>query len=145
VRAYLEDLAKEFHELRDRITQLESELEAARSGGGSQPTGVTVERPKVDVVAITNALGEETARVLRTAQEAADDLRARAEDGAAKALSEAHEEAARVRAEADALLARRTAEAEEAATRLRADAEEAATSMRAEAKDEAERTIAEAI
>lgn len=145
MRAYLEDLAKEFHELRDRITQLESELEAARRSGGSQPTGVTVERPKVDVVAITNALGEETARVLRTAQEAADDLRARAEDGAAKALSEAHEEAARVRAEADALLARRTAEAEEAANRLRADAEEAATSMRAEAKDEAERTIAEAI
>jgi cell division septum initiation protein DivIVA len=147
VKAYLDELAKEFHELRERNAQLESELEAARNS--DQPVVSAppppVERQKVDVVAITNALGEETARVLRTAQEAADDLRERAEAGAAKALSEAHEDAARMRADAEALHARRTAEAEESSSRVIAEAEEAADAMRAEAKEEAERTIAEAI
>ncbi len=140
VKAYLEDLAREFRELRDRIAELESELEAERKRPGTEPY-----IPKADVVAITNALGEETARVLRTAQEAADDLRARAEEGATTALKDAHEEAARVRAEADTLLARRTAEAEAAAARTRSEAEEAAAAVRAEAKEEAERTIADAI
>jgi DivIVA domain-containing protein len=146
VKAYLEDLAREFHELRERIAELESELDAARATPpGVAPPAPPVAAPKVDVVAITNALGEETARVLRTAQEAADDLRARAEEGAAAALREAHEDAARIRAEADALLVRRNAEAEETATRLRTEAEEAAATMRSEAREEADRTIAEAI
>jgi len=139
VRSYLEALAKEFRELRERITELEGELEAERG------KVVVVDAPRVDVAAITSALGEETARVLRTAQEAADDLRTRAEDGAARALKEAHEEAARIRGAAETVLAERTAEAEAAAATIRTDAESAAAKLREEATAASEGTIADAI
>ena len=115
VKAYLEALAYEFRDLRDRIAELEGELEAEK--GKAAP-----EAPKLDIATLTTALGEETARVLRTAQEAADDVRTRAEEGAARTLREAHEEAARVRTSAESVLAERTTEAEQEVARIRREA-----------------------
>ena len=81
VRAYLEALAVEFRELRERIAELEAELAAEQDRPDVEP-------PKLDIATLTSALGEETARVLRTAQEAAGDLRTRAEEGAARMRQE---------------------------------------------------------
>ncbi|HEY5876249.1 MAG TPA: hypothetical protein VIT64_13160, partial [Ilumatobacteraceae bacterium] len=60
-------------------------------------------------------LGEETARVLSTAREAAGQIRARAEEGAARLLREAQDESARVREEAELELAHRRHDAAQAA------------------------------
>ncbi|GAC1539868.1 MAG: hypothetical protein NVS3B12_26400 [Acidimicrobiales bacterium] len=136
VRAYLEVVAAEFATLRERVRALEAELEVARRPVQSGP---------LDVAAMTRMLGEETARVLQAAQQAADDLRVRAEEGAARTLSEAHEEAARVRNASDSVMAERTAEVEQLVAQLRGDAEERAGQLTRDAQAEAERTIAAAI
>ena len=142
VKAYLEALAYEFRDLRDRIAELEGELEAER--GKAVPEAVAAP-PKLDVATLTTALGEETARVLRTAQEAADDVRTRAEEGAARTLREAHEEAARVRTAAESVLSERTAEAEQEAARIRREAQEESSRLRREATASAEGEIAKAV
>jgi DivIVA domain-containing protein len=138
VRSYLDVVAGEFRALRERIVALEIELEDAHA----VPIPAA---PVVDIASITTALGEETARVLRTAQEAAEDLRTRAEEGAARALKDAHDAAAAVRAAADAVLGERTIEAEDAATRIRQESEDEATQLRKDAAAQAEGTIANAV
>ena len=136
VRAYLAQLAEEFASLTERIATLEVELEEAR-----RPP----DRPTVDIASLTAALGEETGNVLRVAKETAEELRTRAEEGAARTLREAHEEATRIRAAAESVLGERTAEAEQAAARIRAVAEEEAARVRNHAESEAEGKIAQAI
>ncbi|MEI7619796.1 MAG: hypothetical protein WCK14_14370, partial [Actinomycetota bacterium] len=59
----------------------------------------------------TRLLGEEAARVLQTAREAATQIRARAEDGSARLLREATDEAQRLREEAEIESARRRQDA----------------------------------
>jgi DivIVA domain-containing protein len=140
VKAYLEALAYEFRDLRDRITELEGELAAER--GKAAPEAAPL---KLDIATLTTALGEETARVLRTAQEAADDVRTRAEEGAARTLREAHEEAARVRTSAEGVLAERTAEAEQEVARIRREAQEETARLRREATATAEAEVAKAV
>ncbi|MBO0715090.1 MAG: hypothetical protein J2P59_10055, partial [Acidimicrobiales bacterium] len=70
--------------------------------------------PKLDEAALTTALGEETARVLRSAFDAAHEVRAKAEEGSARVMAEATERAGRVRQEAENEVAerRRAADAE---------------------------------
>ena len=72
------------------------------------------------------ALGEETARIVRTAEEAAEDIRAKAEEAASRLRAEAEAEAEAVRAEAAVTLDQRRTQAEaEAADRARRAEEEA--------------------
>jgi DivIVA domain-containing protein len=134
VRAYLEQLVVEFATLKARIVELETEL----AGAKAQP-------PPVDVAALTSALGEQTAKVLLTAQEGAEELRQRAEEGASRTLREAQEEATRVRSAAELVLSERTTEATREAERILGDAEQAATAMRDNAKHESEAVIAQAV
>jgi len=79
--------------------------------------------PILDQATLSRAVGEEMARLLASAQEAAQELRAKAEENAGRILREAHEHAQRVRDDAERVLARRTAEADEAAAAVRAAAE----------------------
>ena len=83
-------------------------------------------------------MGEETARLLRSAREASDDIRAKAEERAARLVDEASSIADRTRAEAVEVLASRTAEAEAKSTDMVAAAEARALSMLESARAETE-------
>ena len=127
VRVFLEHIAAELREARDREAALRSELEAAesRAEAASHP----------DEAQLTASLGEETVRVLLAAREAATEIRSKGEESVARLLREAQDEATRMKSEAETILGRRTQEAEEAATAIRtaAEAEWAAAQAEAEA------------
>lgn len=136
VRPFLARVARALGGARERIAQLESELAAAPM------PGVATESEEDDLLA---ALGEETAAVLRSAREAAADLRAKAEQTAARLVSEAQDEAERARthaqeesdemlAEAASVLERRTNEADEHAAAELESANEQAREIREEAE-----------
>jgi DivIVA domain-containing protein len=132
VRAFLKRVSEEIaagraheHDLESAIDALEEELR--------QPRPLSEQE-------LLDALGEETARLLRSAREASDDIRGKAEERAAKLVEEASEVADRTRTEAADLVVLRTAEAEARSGELLADAE-----ARSSARLEAARTEAEAI
>src|SRR3954452_24007780 len=84
VRAFLEGVADEMRDARDReaalrtqLDDLEKKLEAAS---------------RLDEDQLTVALGEETARILIAAREAAAEIRAKAEESVARLLREAQED-----------------------------------------------------
>jgi DivIVA domain-containing protein len=127
VRVFLEHIASELREARDREAALRTELEAAeaRAESASHP----------DEAQLTATLGEETVRVLLAAREAATEIRSKGEESVARLLREAQDEATRMKSEAETILGRRTQEAEEAALSIRtiAEAEQAAALAAAEA------------
>src|SRR5690242_5633655 len=81
VRAFLEGLADEMRESRDRESTLRAQLEDAEAklAAASQ----------LDEAQLTAALGEETARVLLAAREAATEIRAKGEESVARLLRDA--------------------------------------------------------
>lgn len=136
VRAYLVRVASELkaasareHELKQKLTEAERR---ARN-------------PVIDQDMLMKALGEETSRVLASAQEAARQLKTRAEEGVARILREAHEQAQQIRAAAEVVLADRTEEAEAAAAQIRAVAQAEAASVVDQARREAEAARAEVV
>jgi DivIVA domain-containing protein len=136
VRGFLRRLAGDLEaaqrreaELRQRVADLEQRSAAA---------------PELTPEILLQALGEETARVLRSAQEAAEDIRRRAEEHAAALVSDAHEEARTVREETRTIVEDRTAEAQAAADAIREDAEARGRTVRAEADAYAAATREEA-
>jgi DivIVA domain-containing protein len=144
VRVFLENVANELREARDREAALRSELEALEAR--------LAEASHLDEDRLTAALGEETARVLTVAREAAADIKSKASDSAAEMVREAQEHASSLRTEADSMMTRRTEEAEAEAARLRAEAEAAVEGLHAEAerglesaRGDAERIRAEAV
>lgn len=104
VRELLRMVAAELGRLQEREKFLERELRAAQHS--QQPTAAMLDE---DVV--TKLLGEEAARILKTAREGAAQIRTRAEEGAARLLREATDEAQRLRQEAEVETARRRADA----------------------------------
>ncbi|MEY2740224.1 MAG: hypothetical protein RL283_326 [Actinomycetota bacterium] len=104
VREYLRLVATETARLREREAFLERELDSVRSRGLSDP-GV------LDEATVVRLVGEEVARVLTTAREAAQQMRTRAAESADRVMREASHEASRVRQELDAELARRRTDA----------------------------------
>jgi DivIVA domain-containing protein len=130
VRAFLKRVSEEIaagrvheQELEAAIDALEAELRAPRPLSEQE---------------LLDALGEETARLLRSAREASDDIRNKAEARAAKLVDEALTEAERTRGEAADLLVLRTAEAEARTSELVAEAEARAMAALDAAKTEAE-------
>jgi len=126
VRNFLHRVAEELdasrareHELEQRIAALEEELR--------NPPPVTEEQ-------LLDALGVETARVLRSAQEAANEIRAKAESASASLLADAEKHAHERRDEAEAFVAERRREGQELATKLRDDAEARARELGAQAE-----------
>jgi DivIVA domain-containing protein len=129
VRTFLKRVSDELASSREREKELRRRAEEAERRAA---------HPRLDEETLTAALGEETARVLRSAREAATDITARAEQKVARMVKEAQEEATRIRAEAETVLVRRVDEAEEVAGGIRRSAESDAEATRARAASEAE-------
>jgi DivIVA domain-containing protein len=132
VRAFLKRVAEELALGRGH----EEELEAAIDSLEEQ---LRTPRP-LSEQELLDALGEETARLLRSAREASDDIRKKAEERAARLVEESTAGAERTRAEAAELADSRVAEAEAKSAEL-IDAAQA----RAESTIDAANTHAEAI
>lgn len=127
VRGFLKRIGEEMQaaaareqQLRDQVSELEDRLRNP---------------PPLDEQELLEALGDETAKLLRSAREAAADIREKAEETATRIRSEAQADADRVREEAAELLDRRVAEA---------DAEVAAMHRRAEEQIAADREATDA-
>ncbi len=146
VRGYLAEVASALAAAASREAALQDDLARTRA---------TLENPALDESVLLGALGEEAARLLQAAKEAAADIRSKADANAAIALDQAHSEAERLRADAQAaathvrrdaegVLAIRTDEADEAAGRLLVSAEEEATRLQAAGLAEARSMVAEA-
>ena len=135
VRAFLEVVSRELH----AVAQRERELLDALSDAEHRASN-----PVLDESTLTNALGQETARVLKSAHDAAGELLSRAEADGARLRSEAQEETDRLRADAEARAAERTKEAETSASELQRKVEEEAGTLLESAKAEAESLLTQA-
>ena len=103
VREFLRMVAAELARLQEREKFLERELRMAQR---SAPNPAVL-----DEEVVTRMLGEEAARILSTAREAASQIKVRAEEGASRVLREATDEAQRLREEAEIESARRRQDA----------------------------------
>ncbi len=110
VRSFLTQVAREFRALRQREAALEQALREAQYRAA---------HPTWDENTLMSAVGDETASILRSAHAASADIRARAEENAARILKEAHDQAEGMRGDAQTVLGARTEEAEGAAARIR--------------------------
>ena len=90
VRDFLRMVAAELARLQERERFLESEMRAMQTRGLSAPG-------RLDEETVTTLLGEEAARVLTTARDAASQIRERAEESATRLVKDAAEDAARIR------------------------------------------------
>lgn len=104
VRDFLRSVSAELGRLQERERFLESELRAMQTRGMSGP-GV------LDEDTVTALLGEETARVLTVAREAAAQMKVRAAEAAERLVREANADAIRVREDADIETSRRRTDA----------------------------------
>jgi DivIVA domain-containing protein len=133
VRSFLKRVAEAYAGLQEDVANLRRRVEELQRRD-KEPV-------ELDEDALTAALGAETARVLKSAREAATDIQAKAEQKVARLVKEAEEEAGRLREEADSVLGRRVDEAEEVAAGIRRAAEADAEAVRAKAKAAAEAEI----
>jgi DivIVA domain-containing protein len=129
VHDFLQRVSRELERHEEREAELRRRLADAEHRAA---------HPKLDETVLTSALGEETARVLKSAYDAAHEVKANAEGESARILAEAADQAGRLRVEAESLLARRTAEAEESAAATRREAEDDAERARSAARADAE-------
>ena len=104
VRDLLRMVAAEMARLQEREKFLERELRTAQRGSANSVVAL-------DEEVVTRMLGEEAARILQTAREAASQIKIRSEDGASRMLREATDEAQRLREEAEVEAARRRQDA----------------------------------
>ena len=146
VRDYLESIAVGLRGIAEREQQLLDELTEAERRAAN---------PVLDEPTLTAAVGQETARVLHSAHEAADQVVANAEsestrlltestEQAEQILTEAAEEAERLRTSAAELLAVRTEEAESAVSELRQRSEAEASILLEAARVDAEELVTRA-
>jgi DivIVA domain-containing protein len=124
VRAFLKRISDELAALRGR----EQELVAAVDDLEER---LRAPRP-LDERELLDALGDETARLLHSAREAADDIRVKAQERAARLVEEATDEARRLREEVAEHVDRRTREVEEMVAEMLRDAEARAEELRAD-------------
>jgi DivIVA domain-containing protein len=120
VRAYLAQIDEKLDAAAARESELKTRLAEAEERAA---------HPDIDEDTLLRLLGDETARVMRSAREAATDLRAHAEEAVEQILRDAHEQARALRSAAESVLSERTALAEEAAAGLRRRAEEEAAAL----------------
>jgi DivIVA domain-containing protein len=146
VRGYLAEVASALAAASQREEMLRDDLARMRA---------TAANPAIDEATLLEVLGDESARVLQVAKEAASDIRRKADANAAIALDQAHSEAERIRIDARAaaeglerdaegILAIRTAEADDAAAALIEAAEAEAAKVREVGLAEARSMVAEA-
>jgi DivIVA domain-containing protein len=126
VREVLRELADQLSALQQQVRGLERELEEQRR---RRPSAALPS----DADALVELVGEETARVIQTAREAAAQIRARSEDEASRLVTSAHADAERIRADA-----------RDEAGRLRSDATVDAAAEVEYAKQQGREMVAEA-
>ena len=132
VRSFLEYVARELVAAADREQELRRALAEAEHRAAN---------PVLDDATLTGALGHETARVLRSAHDAATELVGRAENDAARLRAQALEEADQLHRHAEQSANDRTVEADAAASELRRRVQEETTSKVEGAKLEAETLV----
>jgi DivIVA domain-containing protein len=132
VRTWLARVAKELRTARERERELQRLLDRAQE---------VASHPALDEDTLTAALGEETARVLRSAREAATDITMKAEEKAARLVREAQETANRLRTETEQFVAQRMDEANQAAAAIVRAGEADADGMRSQAKADVEAEV----
>lgn len=132
VRGFLEQVARDMAAIEERERELRDLLADAQR---------RAENPVLDENTLTAALGQETVKVLRSAQEAAGDLVARAESDADRVLSDAQEEAEKLEARAEQSASERTIQSEAVAAETRRRSQEEATTRLESARIEAETLI----
>ncbi|MDQ1475828.1 MAG: hypothetical protein QOE62_1057, partial [Actinomycetota bacterium] len=130
VRAFLKRVAEELAMSRTHEQELEGAIDSLEEQ-------IRTPRP-LSEQELLDALGEETARLLRSAREASDEIRKKAEERAARLVDEAAAAAERTRTEAADLRAARIAEAEARTAELVEAAEARAAGALEAAKAEAE-------
>lgn len=124
VRNFLKRVADEIASARAREDELTEQVDQLREQSKHPPI-VTEDR-------LLDALGEETARVLRSAQESAEQIRTRAEEKATTTIADADAAAAATREEADVDAAAMRDAAQTAASAREDEATKYATDLRAE-------------
>ena len=137
VRAFLLSVASSLREAKLRYEDMERRLAEVERRAAD---------PKdLDEHAVTQLLGEETARVLETARQAAADIRSRAERTAAEQEEAIAERDRLIRESADEYASGVRSSADEADRRIRADAERYAEEVRsaADAETTAQRAAAD--
>ncbi len=127
VRTFLNQLAEQSADSSDRVAEVQKTL---------AETEDRIKNPELDEETVTRLLGEQTAQILRSAREAANEIRAKAEDEIGRQLREAHEVTTRMREEAEALLSERTDEAERAAQAIRSAIEQEVVELKAKTENE---------
>jgi len=128
VRGWLARIAEYVATLRTRERDYEQRLQSLQQQVATPPTFTEQQ--------LVAALGDETTRILRSAQEAAADIKRKADERAVHIVREAQDDAKRVRDEADRLLGARSLEAEEAGKQIVREAQARASEIRAEAAAE---------
>jgi DivIVA domain-containing protein len=135
VRAYLESLAREFETAVEREQQLLGALAEAEHRAAN---------PVLDEATLTTALGQETAKVLRSAHDAAAELLARAEADGARVRTEAQDESEQLRMRAEQHAAERASQADAAAADMRRRTQDETDARVESAKLEAEGLLSQA-
>ncbi|HLG01220.1 MAG TPA: DivIVA domain-containing protein [Acidimicrobiia bacterium] len=116
VRAFLRRIADEYDALRTRQDELFAEIDRLQAQLAQTPEPA----PEQDLL---SAVGEETARVLRSAKDAADEIRRGAEERAADLLRDAHDEARLLRDQTEQAATERTRAADDTAAEVLREAE----------------------
>lgn len=136
VKAWQNQLKRDVEALQAREAELARRVEDAERRAG--------EAESPDESRLTALLGEETARILDAAREAANEIRAKAEAKTAQLVRDAQDESTRMTTEAGEVLRLRTTEAEEAAASIRSTAEAERDRLLNDATTEADRLVSEA-
>jgi DivIVA domain-containing protein len=135
VRNYLEMVAREFAAFEQRDAEIHQRLREAEERAA---------HPVIDEAALTAALGQQSARLLRNAHEEAQRITERAEARAAALLREAQREATELQVGAESSAGERIAEAELAVNAIQAQAQHSADATVESARAEAEAMVAQA-
>lgn len=133
VRSFLSRVAEEVAVIAQREEALKSRIDSLEEQLRSPKAPTDQE--------LLTALGEETARVLRSAQSAAEDIRTRSEERAASILKDADEQATTLRDAAEEAATTQINSANEISSALIAAAEEASVSIHSEASAAAGSTL----
>lgn len=135
VRAFLESVARDLQTAAARERELLELLAKAEHRAAN---------PVLDEGTLTAALGQETAKVLRSAHDAAGELLARAESDAARLRAAAQEEADQVQARSEQHAVERAAQADAAAAEIKRRTQEESGARLESAKLEVEALVSQA-
>lgn len=132
VRQFLLRVSEELVEMAQREQHSLTEMREAVSRAA---------HPEMDESALTNALGDHTARLIAAARETAAGITADAEKAASSMLRDAEARVARMRQDAEAIVASRIEEADNVTANLRQAAQAEARAIREQAEAEAEAAL----